>query len=360
MNPMAPSVPITCDLSIVVPVLNEEDSIDHFIAAIAPIIEKLGLSYEIIFIDDGSTDATVAVVEQAVATNSHVRLVKLTRNFGKEAAMTAGLEWSSGAAVIPMDVDLQDPPELIAEFVDLWRKGFEVVYGQRVDRSADTGTKRATAGMFYRVFNAMADRPIEPNVGDFRLMSRPAVEATLLLRERNRFMKGLFAWVGFKTAAVPYARPERQAGTTKFNYWKLWNFALDGITSFSTMPLKVWTYVGVGVAGCAVVYTILITLQTLLFGRDVPGYASIMVVMLLLGAVQLVSLGIMGEYIGRLYIETKQRPIYLVRDASGFTAPSERVQVLSREAFGAVPTAPDIAPGIKPDIKAAPAATVVG
>ncbi len=347
---MAKDLPITCDLSVVVPVLNEEETVALFVDAVAPVIERLGLSYEIVFVDDGSTDGTAAALEAMIGRNPHLRLVKLTRNFGKEAAMTAGLEWAGGAAVIPMDVDLQDPPELIAEFVRLWREGFEVVYGQRVDRSADTGTKRASAGLFYRAFNAIADRPIEPNVGDYRLMARPAVEATLLLRERNRFMKGLFAWVGFRTAAVPYARPERQAGTTKFNYWKLWNFALDGITSFSTLPLKIWTYIGIGVAGIAIAYTAVIFLRTLIFGVDVPGYASIMVVMLCLGAVQLVSLGILGEYVGRLYVETKQRPIYLVRDARGFAA--ARGTVLSPEAFGAAPPA---APG--PDTPAPAAET---
>jgi glycosyltransferase involved in cell wall biosynthesis len=217
-----------------------------------------------------------------------------------------------------MDVDLQDPPELIADFVRYWREGYDIVYGQRVDRTSDTGAKRMTAGLFYRIFNTLAATKIDENAGDFRLLSRTAVDATLQLRERNRFMKGLFAWVGFSKIAVPYQRPERAAGTSKFNYWRLWNFALDGITSFSTMPLKIWTYVGLFVAAMAMAYTGLIMIRTIAFGRDVPGYSSLMVVILMLGAVQLISLGILGEYIGRLYMETKGRPIYLVRDAIGF------------------------------------------
>lgn len=237
--------------------------------------------------------------------------------------------------MIPMDVDLQDPPELIVDFVTLWRAGYDVVFGQRVSRIADSGAKRSSAGLFYWLFNRLSSLKIEPNVGDYRLMNRAAVEATLRLRERNRFMKGIFAWVGFRAVGVPYARPPRAAGTTKFNYWKLWNFALDGLTSFSTVPLRVWTYVGAGVALGAIGYTLVIILQRLIFGREVPGYASLMVVMLMLGAVQLVSLGVIGEYLGRLYIESKQRPLYLVRERLGFdeaapAADSSEPQVVER------------------------------
>jgi glycosyltransferase involved in cell wall biosynthesis len=312
------------ELSIVVPVFNEEEAVPVFLRAIAPVLDGLGLACEIIFVDDGSRDGTAAAVAAAIAapgSGAAIRLLRLSRNFGKEAALTAGLEAATGRAVVPIDVDLQDPPELIAEFVRLWREGYEVVYGRRTAREADTGAKRASAGLFYRVFNGLSAQRIEPNAGDFRLMSRAAVDATLQLRERNRFMKGLFAWVGFRSVAVPYARPPRAAGTSKFNYWKLWNFALDGLTSFSTVPLRVWTYVGVGVALAAIGYTAVILLQTLFFGRDVPGYASLMVVILILGAVQLISLGIIGEYLGRLYIEVKQRPIYLVGERLGFDDP---------------------------------------
>ncbi|MTE01766.1 glycosyltransferase [Paracoccus sp. YIM 132242] len=305
-------------LSIVVPVLNEEEAIGIFLQRIVQVIRKIeDLDYEIIFVDDGSSDDTSRIVHKAHAENPAICLVRLSRNFGKEAALTAGLEAASGDAVVPMDVDLQDPPELVAEFVRLWRDGYDVVYGQRIDRASDTGAKSGSAGLFYSLFNRLSSLRIEPNVGDFRLMSRPALEATLQLRERNRFMKGIFAWVGFRSIGVPYSRPARAAGTTKFNYWKLWNFALDGLTSFSTVPLRVWTYVGSVVAVISLLYTVMIVLQTLLFGRDVPGYASLMAVVLMLGAVQLISLGIIGEYLGRLYIESKQRPIYLVREQVG-------------------------------------------
>ena len=306
------------ELSLVVPVLNEEAAIPVFLAALRPILETIGLGYEIIFIDDGSTDTTAAIVAAEAKHDDRVRLVRFSRNFGKEAALTAGLDWSSGAAVIPMDVDLQDPPEIIADFIRHWREGYEIVYGQRVDRTSDSGAKRMTAGLFYRIFNRLAATKIEENVGDYRLMSWAVVDATLQLHERNRFMKGLFAWVGFSKIAVPYQRAERAAGTTKFNYLRLWNFALDGITSFSTAPLKIWTYVGIVVAVLAILYMLLIVFQTIAFGRDVPGYSSLMVVILMLGSVQLISLGILGEYMGRLYMETKARPIYLVREAVGF------------------------------------------
>lgn len=311
-------------LSVVVPVLNEEDAIGLFLEKVIPIIQDIDrLEYEIIFVDDGSTDRTSQVLHQVHAANPEVCMVRLSRNFGKEAALTAGLEAATGDAVIPMDVDLQDPPELIARFVQLWREGYDVVYGQRSDRASDTAAKSGSAGLFYSLFNRLSSLKIEPNVGDFRLMSRPALQATLRLRERNRFMKGIFAWVGFQSIGVPYTRPARAIGTSKFNYWKLWNFALDGLTSFSTVPLRVWTYVGGIVAVFSVIYTITIILQTLFFGRDVPGYASLMAVVLMLGAVQLISLGIIGEYLGRLYIESKQRPIYVVREQVGLRPQTE-------------------------------------
>lgn len=305
-------------LSIVVPVFNEEETVSLFLERVNPIIDALSIRYEFVFVDDGSTDNTVRILTKIRERVPSIRILCLSRNFGKEAALTAGLEAANGSAVIPMDVDLQDPPELIVDFVKLWRAGYDVVYGQRVSRTSDTGAKRSSAGIFYWVFNKVSSLAIEPNVGDFRLMSRPAVDATLKLRERNRFMKGIFAWVGFRAVGVPYTRPSRAAGTTKFNYWKLWNFALDGLTSFSTAPLRIWTYIGVAVALGAIIYTVIIVLQTMIFGRDVPGYASLMVVMLLIGAVQLISLGVIGEYLGRLYIEAKQRPLYLVRERLGF------------------------------------------
>jgi polyisoprenyl-phosphate glycosyltransferase len=307
------------ELSLIVPLLNEEESIAIFLERIRPIIKSLNLNTEMIFVDDGSTDRTYEIICEEARLDPSIKLVRFSRNFGKEAALTAGLDLSKGSAVIPIDADLQDPPELIEEFVRLWRDGFDVVIGQRTKRDTDSSIKRTTSSWFYSIFNAVSEREIEPNAGDYRLMSRRVVNATLQLRERNRFMKGVFAWVGFRAISVPYSRPARAAGHTKFNYWKLWNFALDGITSFSTAPLKIWTYVGIGVAGLALIYMLTVFIKTLVFGSDVPGYASLMVVALLLGAVQLLSLGIMGEYLGRLYLETKQRPIYLVSEMVGFT-----------------------------------------
>ena len=318
LGAQAPEQPL---LSLIVPLLNEEDVIPIFLSTVCPILDAANIRYEIIFIDDGSSDSTADVIRREMETNASICLICLSRNFGKEAALTAGLESARGDAVVPMDVDLQDPPELIPEFVRLWQEGYDVVYGKRVTRDSDTGMKRHTAGAFYRVYNALSEQEIQPNVGDFRLMNRAALDATLRLRERNRFMKGLFAWVGFRSIGIPYKRASRAAGTTKFNYWKLWNFALDGLTSFSTVPLRVWTYLGVIVACGAFVYTLVILTLTLLFGRDVPGYASLMVVILFLGGVQLISLGIIGEYLGRVYIESKQRPIYLIKEMAGFDEP---------------------------------------
>lgn len=307
-------------LTLIVPVYNEEDSIQPFYEAVTPVMNSLPIDWTILFVNDGSKDKTTQAIKSLREDKPNVKFLDLSRNFGKEAALTAGLEWANADAVIPMDVDLQDPPELIKEFYNKWQQGFDVVLGQRITREADTKAKRASAGMFYKIFNAISHHKIEPNVGDFRLMTRRVVTETLKLRERNRFMKGLFAWVGFKAAIVPYSRPEREVGETKFNYWKLWNFALDGITSFSTAPLRVWTYIGGTLAVGAIVYMFITIVSTLLYGNETPGYTSLMSVILLLGAAQLISLGIMGEYLGRLYMEVKQRPIYIVKDTYGFNA----------------------------------------
>lgn len=315
---MSINVKITPELSLIVPVLNEEESITLFLDRVTPILSDIVNSYEIIFIDDGSTDNTRHIIACERKKNNAVKLLSLSRNFGKEAAMTAGLDYSTGDAVVPMDVDLQDPPELLAEFVEKWREGFDVVFAERKERQTDTLSKRMSAGLFYRIFNKISDHKIHENAGDYRLMSRPVVKATVQLRERNRFMKGLFAWAGFRSASVTFERPERAAGQTKFNMWKLWNFALDGITSFSTAPLRIWTYIGGTVALGAIAYMAFIIMQTLFYGVDVPGYASLMVVMLMLGAVQLISMGVLGEYLGRLYIRSKQRPIYVIGEAQGF------------------------------------------
>jgi polyisoprenyl-phosphate glycosyltransferase len=240
-------------------------------------------------------------------------VIELSRNFGKEAALTAGMEASRGDAVVPLDADLQDPPSLIEQMVAEWRKGADVVLARRTDRSADSLLKRKTAEAFYRIHNSLSDVKVPENVGDFRLMDRRVVDALERLPERQRFMKGLFAWVGYRAVTLDYSRGVRAVGKSKFSGWKLWNFALEGITSFSTAPLKIWTYIGGAGAIAAVVYACVIVIRTMLFGVDVPGYASMLVLILFFGSLQLVSVGLLGEYIGRVYLETKQRPIYLVR-----------------------------------------------
>ncbi|MBP8065751.1 MAG: glycosyltransferase family 2 protein [Aeromonadaceae bacterium] len=306
-------------LSLVVPAYNEEESIQAFIDTIDQELAPLRDQLEIVFVNDGSRDKTRQVIEAVIEKDPRVTLINLARNFGKEAAMTAGLFHARGDAVIPMDVDLQDPPALILEFVRLWRdEGYDTVYGVRSDRNADTPMKRLTAGGFYRLFNAVSTTTkIPENAGDFRLMDRRVVEVIKQLPERNRFMKGLFAWAGFNAIGVPYERPARAAGETKFNYWKLWNFALDGFFSFSSWPLRVWSYVGAGVALLSFLYILVIITKVLFFGIDIPGYASLMSVILFLGGMQLISIGVLGEYLGRMFLEVKQRPVFVVEGVYG-------------------------------------------
>lgn len=304
-------------LSIVVPVLNEEESLAVFMEAITPHLEASAPQHEVIFIDDGSTDNTLARLKVLNASDPRIRYVSFSRNFGKEAALTAGLAHARGDAVVPMDVDLQDPPELLADFVRLWRdEGYDMVYGIRVSRDEDTRLKKLTANLFYRLFNSVTHSPIPGNAGDYRLLSRRLVDVLLKLPERSRFMKGLYAWAGFRATGVSYSRPARHRGTTKFNFWKLWNFALDGLVSFSTVPLRVWSYIGAGTALLAFLYIMVIVAGVLFTGRDVPGYASLMSVVLFFGGMQLLSIGILGEYIGRLFMEVKQRPLYVVEQSS--------------------------------------------
>jgi glycosyltransferase involved in cell wall biosynthesis len=299
--------------------MNEEEAILPFIERVGAILETIAGSegWEILFVDDGSTDTTLGAIVVAHGREPRVRALSLSRNFGKEAALSAGLDHARGSAVIPMDVDMQDPPEVLPEMVARWREGFEMVFGVRRCRDSDGWAKRVTAGLYYRAHNAVSQDKIPENAGDFRLLDRKVVEVIRALPERNRFMKGLFAWAGFKQVAVEYDRAERETGTTKFNYWKLWTLALDGITSASTVPLRVWSYVGAAVALFALGYAAFIASRTLIFGTEVPGYASIMVSVLFLGGVQLISLGVLGEYVGRILMETKQRPLYVIRDAIG-------------------------------------------
>ena len=305
-------------LSLVVPMHNEMEVLDAFFARIAEATAGLGVEVEIICVDDGSRDATLQGLIDHARRDPAVKVIALARNFGKEAAMTAGIEAARGDMIVPIDADLQDPPELIAEFVRLWEAGYDVVYGSRADRSSDTAMKRTTARLFYRVFNRVSDLEIPESAGDFRLMDRQVVEALKTLPERNRFMKGLFAWVGFRQIGVPYVRPGRAAGTSSWGYLRLMRFAIDGITSFSTAPLRMWTALGLVAAIVAVIGAIALIVRVLIVGREAPGYASLMVVLLFSFASQMIAFGVLGEYVGRLYQEAKGRPIYVVRARIGF------------------------------------------
>jgi len=304
-------------VSLACPFYNEGGSVQLFFARVVPVLESLGLPFEIVCVNDGSRDTTLEELIRSQAADSRIVVVDLSRNFGKEAALTAAIDYAQGDAVIPIDADLQDPPELIPELVSKWQEGYDVVAARRVNRDSDGLFKRVTAGWFYRVHNSISEIDVPANIGDFRLMDRRVVESLKSLPERRRYMKGLFAWVGFRTAVVDYVRETRAAGTTKFSGWRLWNLALEGITSFSTVPLRLWTYIGTAVALLSFLYGSVIVLRTLILGIDVPGYASLLSVMLFLGGVQLIGIGVLGEYIGRIYSETKQRPVYVVREALG-------------------------------------------
>lgn len=305
-------------ISIVVPFYSEGAGVDLFYAATCPVFAQIpALDFEVVCIDDGSDDDTLQRLIAIAESDHRYRVIELSRNFGKEAALTAGLDAATGDVVIPIDADLQDPPELIPAMIDEWLKGAEIVLARRVDRSSDSILKRASAEMFYGLHNCLADIHIPPNVGDFRLMDRLVVDALKQFPERQRFMKGLFAWVGFRTVTIDYVRNPRAAGVTKFSGWKLWNFALEGITSFSAAPLKFWSYLGGFGALGTFGYALYIVTRTLIYGIDVPGYASLLVAVLFFGSLQLVSVGMLGEYIGRIYIETKNRPLYLIRKIHG-------------------------------------------
>jgi polyisoprenyl-phosphate glycosyltransferase len=300
-------------LTVVVPAFNEGEGLRAFHARTRAALDAIaGIEAGILFVDDGSRDDTWQVIEALCATDPQCSALKLSRNFGKELALTAGLDAVDAEAAVVIDADLQDPPELIADFVARWREGFDVVYGTRLEREGESWLKRLTAAAFYRLMERLSVTPVPRDTGDFRLLSRPALDALRGLRERHRFMKGLFAWVGFRQSAIGYHRDARHAGRSKFNYWKLWNFAIEGITSFSTLPLRVATYAGGLAALGAFGYGLVIIAKTLLWGDEVAGYPSLMTVILFLGGLQLMALGVIGEYLGRLYMEAKQRPLYLL------------------------------------------------
>ena len=317
-GPGAPRLRAGHTLSLVIPMHNESAGLEALFQRLDAALGGLGVGLEIVCVDDGSRDDTFDRLRARATHDPRLRLVALTRNFGKEAALTAGIEAATGQLVVPLDADLQDPPELIGEFIARWREGYDVVYGVRVDRSADSAAKRWTSHNFYKLFNRISDVPMPYNAGDFRLMDRRVVEVLKQLPERNRFMKGLFAWVGFRQTGVDYVRPARAAGQTSFRYWRLWNFALDGLTSFSSLPIRVWSYVGVAAGIAAVLAALALIARTLIHGADVPGYPSIVVLILLSFGVQMLAIGALGEYVSRIYQEVKGRPLYVVDGRYGF------------------------------------------
>jgi glycosyltransferase involved in cell wall biosynthesis len=301
-------------LSLVVPFFNEGEVISLFFSRVLPELERIpDIRFEILCVNDGSRDDTLEQLLAAAQANPQVRVIDLTRNFGKEAALSAAIDEARGDLIVPFDADLQDPPRVIPMLVEKWREGYDVVLAKRSNRDADSLLKKWTARVFYRIHNAVSDVPIPENVGDFRLFTREVGDALRRLPECRRFMKGLFAWVGFRTAVVEYAREPRAAGSSKFSGWKLWNFAVEGFTSFSTLPLRVWTYVGVSLACFALCRALYLVLRTAFFGVDVPGYASLATAILLLGGIQLIGIGVLGEYVGRTSLESKNRPVYLIR-----------------------------------------------
>jgi glycosyltransferase involved in cell wall biosynthesis len=300
-------------LSVVVPAYNEQEVLPEFYRRVTAVVDALGVEAELVFVNDGSSDGTLAVLHNLKQHDARVAIVDLSRNFGKEIAMSAGLDHAHGDAVIIIDADLQDPPELIPQLIQHWREGFDVVYARRTSRAGESLVKKVTAHLFYRLMQRVSRVQIPPDTGDFRLLSRRAVDALSGLREQHRFMKGLFAWIGYPQKAVFYERDARHKGKSKWNYLGLWNFALEGITSFTTLPLHVATYLGLITALGAFIYGLFIVADTLLFGNPVPGYPSLLTAVLFLGGIQLMALGVIGEYLGRMFDETKRRPLYLLK-----------------------------------------------
>lgn len=301
-------------LTVIVPAYNEEDVIGEFHARLTSVLDAVPMDVEILYVNDGSRDSTMKLLNTLHSKDDRVAVLDLSRNFGKEVAMSAGLQHAQGDAVVIIDADLQDPPELIPQFITEWENGYDVVYAKRTRRKGETFIKKGTAHLFYRIMQKLSDFSIPEDTGDYRLMNRRAVDALCKLTERHRFMKGLFAWIGYKQKAVLYDRDERYAGETKWNYLKLWNFAIEGITSFTIVPLKFASYFGGTIASLSFLYGIYMIVRTLLYGNPVPGYPSLMVIVLFLGGIQLSAIGLLGEYVGRIFTETKQRPLYFVQE----------------------------------------------
>lgn len=311
--PNSDSAAAKASISVVIPAYNEQDVIETFHARLGTVLDALPLAVEVVYVNDGSRDDTLAVLRRLRAADPRVAVLDLSRNFGKEVALTAGIDYARGDAVVVIDADLQDPPEVIPDLVAAWRDGgYDVVYAQRVSRAGESWLKKKTADWFYRLMQHVGEIPIPPDAGDFRLLSRRAVEAVKTLRERHRFMKGLFTWVGFPQCAVPYERDARYAGESKWNYWHLWNFAIEGLTSATLAPLRISSYIGLFIAVLAFAFGLWIIVKTLAFGDAAQGWPSLMVAILFLGGVQLVALGVIGEYLGRLFNEAKGRPLYFL------------------------------------------------
>lgn len=313
-----------CELSLVIPAFNEADNLPALLARVVPLLDRLSKDWELIFVDDGSSDETFAHIAAAHLKDARIRCVSFSRNFGKEIAIAAGLDAARGDAVVIMDADLQHPPEMIEKFMALWREGYDVVYGQRIDRHTDSWARRAFTAVFYHLFASFGETPLPDGAGDFRLLDRKAVNALRLMGERARFSKGLYAWIGFKSIGVPFEVSDRITGSSKFSFSRLISFAFDGIASFSTVPLRVWTYIGALVSGFALVMAASVVINTLIYGIDVPGYATIVVSITFFAGIQLLSLGIIGEYIGRIFAEVKRRPLYLVGQRVGFDEADEQ------------------------------------
>jgi polyisoprenyl-phosphate glycosyltransferase len=309
------------ELSVITPVCNESRNIEALLKRLVPVLERCAASFEVIFVDDGSTDDTLDLLRAAHAADSRMRALSLSRNFGKEIAIAAGLDHAKGAAAIIMDADLQHPPELIEAFVARWREGYKNVFAQRVDRSVNTPLRRMLTQRFYQLFSSVGDTRLPEGAGDFRLLDARAVAALRTMREHARFSKGLYAWIGFKSAGVPFDVEARFHGESKFSYRKLTHLALDGLMSFSTMPLKVWSYIGSATSLLALTMASFYLIRTIILGVDVPGYASLIVSITFFAGIQLLSLGILGEYIGRIFAEVKRRPLYLIEERIGINPP---------------------------------------
>jgi glycosyltransferase involved in cell wall biosynthesis len=305
-------------LSLLVPMYNEADVIAPFFERVRPILEELGLDWEIVCVNDGSKDHTLELLWQWNERDNRIKVINLSRNFGKERALVAALDHAGGDAVIPIDADLQDPPELISRMVELWQQGFDVVNAVRSSRKGDSIVKRATARFFYRIINYMSETEIPRDAGDYRLLSRRVCDVLRSMRETHRFMKGLSVWAGYPTTTVYFERGPRSGGISKWNYWRLWNYALEGIISFSTVPLKMASYLGLITATLSLIYATFLVIRTLIFGEPVKGYPSLMTAILFIGGVQLIFIGIIGEYIARIHDEVKGRPIYVIDSTRGF------------------------------------------